>query len=288
MPQATERTAGPRPVNRTPSRRLPFPLSLYQTAVGKKWVMALTGIALLGYVLVHMIGNLKLFFGPEDINHYGEWLRELLYPAMPRTVTLWLMRLGLIAAFVLHIHSAYSLTRMNERARPTKYQGDRNYIAADFAGRTMRWSGVIVLLFLIWHLADLTWGLANPDFIRGDPYHNVVESLTRLPIAVLYIVANLALGLHIFHGAWSMFQSLGANSPKFNPIRRPFAIGFAAIIVIGNLSFPLAVQFGLISEDDRTTPYADEVDETDETDEEALAPLPAPTDLVVTIPEVAR
>jgi succinate dehydrogenase / fumarate reductase cytochrome b subunit len=177
---------------------------------------------------------------------------------------------------------------MNERARPTKYQGDRNYIAADFAGRTMRWSGVIVLLFLIWHLADLTWGLANPDFIRGDPYHNVVESLTRLPIAVLYIVANLALGLHIFHGAWSMFQSLGANSPKFNPIRRPFAIGFAAIIVIGNLSFPLAVQFGLISEDDRTTPYADEVDETDETDEEALAPLPAPTDLVVTIPEVAR
>jgi succinate dehydrogenase / fumarate reductase, cytochrome b subunit len=286
MPQAVERTSGPQPVQPRPSRRLPFPLSLYQTAVGKKWVMALTGIVLLGYVLAHMIGNLKLYFGPEDMNAYAEWLRHLLYPAVPEGVTLWLMRFGLIAAFGLHIHSAYSLTLMNNRARPTKYQGQRDYIAADFAGRTMRWSGVIVGLFVIWHLLDLTFGTpgVNPDFISHDPYHNVVESLSRPVIALFYVLANLALGLHIFHGAWSLFQSLGANSPKLNPIRRPFAIGFAAIIVIGNVSFPLAVQFGLISEDERTTPYANE----EHADDEQAADLSPATDIVVTIPEVAR
>lgn len=281
MQHATDRATSVRPIARRPRRELPFPLNLYQTAVGKKWVMALTGIALLGYVLAHMIGNLKLYYGVESINHYGEWLRELLYPAMPRTVTLWLMRIGLIAAFVLHIHSAYSLTVMNKKARPVGYQSDRDYIAADFASRTMRWSGVIVGLFVIWHLADITWGWVNPDHILGDPYHNVVESFSVLPIAIFYIVANLALGLHIYHGAWSIFQSLGANNPKLNPIRRPFATIFALVIVAGNVSFPLAVQFGLVDEENRTTPYADEVEDHDTDDA-------APAGLVITIPEALR
>lgn len=262
MPQATG-TTGPAPVHHTPTRRLPFPLSLYQTAVGKKWVMAITGIALLGYVFAHMLGNLKLYFGPLDMYEYAQWLRHLLYPFFPESGTLWIMRVGLIAAFVLHIHSAYSLTLMNRSSRRVDYQSDRDYIAANFASRTMRWSGVIVGLFVIWHLLDLTFGAGavNPDFISHDPYNNVVVSFERPLVALFYVVANLALGVHIFHGAWSMFQSLGVNNPTINRARRHFATALAAIIVIGNVSFPIAVQLGLISQDERTTPYADELDD---------------------------
>jgi len=128
-----------------------------------------------------------------------------------------------------------------------KYQSHRDYVAADFASRTMRWTGIIVLLFIAFHLADLTWGFANPDFIRGDPYHNVVESMTRVPVAILYIVANIALGIHLFHGTWSLFQSLGWNSPRFNKWRRGLATAIATIIVVGNCSFPIAVQAGIVS-----------------------------------------
>jgi succinate dehydrogenase / fumarate reductase, cytochrome b subunit len=229
-------------------RKLPWPLDLYQSAVGKKWAMAVTGIMLLGFVLIHMIGNLKVYLGPEDINHYGEWLREIAVPALPRTVFLWLLRGGLIVAFAVHMHAAYALTRMNQRARPKKYASDREYIAANFASRTMRWTGIIVILFVVFHLADLTWGSANPDFERGNVYHNMVGSFDRIPVAVAYIVANLALAVHIFHGAWSLFASLGVSNPKLVKMRRAFAIGFAAIILLGNISFPIMVQAGVIEE----------------------------------------
>jgi succinate dehydrogenase / fumarate reductase cytochrome b subunit len=217
--------------------------------------MAITGILLLGFVLAHMIGNLKVYIGFDatenayDIDIYGHALRTLLFPILPRYVALWVMRVGLIVAFVLHIHSAYSLTLMNRRARPVGYQGPREYLAANYASRTMRWSGVIVLLYLAWHLADFTLGVkpfAPATFEHGAVYSNFVASFSRMPVAVLYIVANLALGQHIFHGAWSMFQSLGVNNPRFNPWRRYFAIGFAAIIVIANVSFPVAVLAGIV------------------------------------------
>lgn len=241
------------PTIRKPIKRSKFPLiDLYGTTVGKKWVMALTGIALMGYVLVHMLGNLKMYLGPADLNHYGEFLRELLVPIVPRTVALWGLRLGLIAAFAFHIHAAYSLTMMNRKARPTNYQSPRDYIAVSWAARTMRWSGIIVALFLVWHLADLTWGFSfvNPDFVRGAAYENVAYSLDRWPVALLYIVANLALGVHLYHGAWSIFQSLGSMSPRFNPrrnpLRRGFAVTFAAVVAIGNVSFPIAVLAGVV------------------------------------------
>lgn len=243
-------SSAPTPVVHGRVRRRPFwLLELYRSAVGKKWVMAVSGIVLLGYVLVHMLGNLKLYFGAGDMNHYGEWLRELLVPFFPRTVTLWLMRLGLIAAFALHIHSAYALTRMNQRARPERYAGGRDYVAANFASRTMRWTGVIVALFVLFHLADLTWGNGNPEFVRGDAYNNLVHSFERVPVAVLYIVANLALGIHIFHGAWAMFNSLGLNNPRFNRWRTHFARAFAAVVVVGNVSFPVAVLSGAVEVD---------------------------------------
>jgi len=232
-------------------RELPWPLNLYQSAVGKKWVMALTGLALLGFVLVHMLGNLHLYDGPWETHEYAETLRDLGTEVIPRTWVLWGLRIGLIAAFGLHIHSAYSLTRMS-RSADRRYAGGRDYIAANYASRTMRWTGPLVGLFVVYHLADLTWGHFNPDYIRGDPYHNVVASLSNLPVAIWYIVANVALAVHIYHGAWSMFQSLGINSPRWNPLRRRLAQAFAAVILVGNLSFPILVQAGVIDDGGRS------------------------------------
>ena len=233
------------------TKKKPFLLDLYSTAVGKKYVMAITGIAMIGFVIVHMIGNLKMYLGPAQINHYGEFLRELLVPIVPRTVALWLLRSGLIVSVLLHIHAAYSLTRLNHSARAVKYQSPRDYQVANFASRTMRWTGIIVTLFVLWHLADLTWGTVNAVgtdgvFHRGDVYGNVVRSFNRVPVAILYIVANVAIGIHLFHGTWSLFQSLGWNNPRFNKWRRGLATGIATIVVVGNVSFPVAVLAGIV------------------------------------------
>jgi len=241
----------------TKRTRKPFLLDLYSTAVGKKYVMAITGIIGIGFVVVHMIGNLKVYIGVVtegseviyDIDVYGEFLREILVPILPRTVFLWILRLVLIGAVLLHVHAAYSLTVMNRKARPVKYQSARDYQVATFASRTMRWTGIIVALFILVHLADLTWGYLNPDFVRGAPYHNIDMSLSRLPVAIFYVLANIALGIHLFHGTWSLFQSLGWSSPRFNSWRRGLAVGLATIVVVGNVSIPVAVQAGVIEFD---------------------------------------
>jgi succinate dehydrogenase / fumarate reductase cytochrome b subunit len=243
-----DHSSAPTPVvNRTSRKRAPWPVEFYRSAVGKKWVMAVTGILLMGFVFAHMVGNLKAYLGPAEHNHYSEFLRDLAVPIFPRSFVLWaFFRLPLIAAFALHMHAAYTLTQMNHRARPAAYATERDYVAANFASRTMRWTGIIVILFLAWHLADLTWGWVNPDFVRGDAYNNMVNSFQRWPITLLYIVANLALGVHLFHGAWSLFQSLGINHPRFNQWRIYFARGFAAVIVLGNVSFPVLAQLKVI------------------------------------------
>ena len=248
MAQAINSQRGPATGTATqPRKKKPFLLDLYSTSVGKKYVMAITGIIGLGFVFSHMVGNLKMFLGPEDFDHYAEFLRELLVPIAPRTVVLWLMRLMLIGAILLHLHAAYSLTVMNRKARPVKYQSERDYVAANFASRTMRWTGVIFLVFLVWHLLDLTAGTLNgADFKRGSVYFNVDNSLSRWPVALLYIVGNLALGVHLFHGVWSLFQSMGWSNPRFKKWRRAIAAGFAGLIVIGNLSFPIAVLAGIV------------------------------------------
>jgi len=238
---------------RAEQRTLPWPLAFYQSDVGKKCIMALTGVALLGYVVAHMIGNLHLYQDAFHMNEYGEFLRRMGEPIFPDSVLLWILRLLLAGAFVVHLHAAWSLTRTNAAARPTKYQGVRSgemppYLR--YASRTMRWTGVIVLLFIAWHLLDLTLGtpgIATDSFIEGKPYENVVASFTRIPVGILYIVANLALGFHIMHGAWSMFQSLGVNNPRINAFRRIFAGGLAALVVVGNISFPVMVMTGVVS-----------------------------------------
>jgi succinate dehydrogenase / fumarate reductase cytochrome b subunit len=238
------------PIRRTP-RRLPFPLNIYQTAVGKKWVMAITGIAIIGFVVAHMIGNLHLYEGPRQVNEYAEALRDLGGHLVPRTLLLWIMRIGLLLAFIFHVHSAYGLTRMNMQANAgAKYQDRRDYIAANFASRTMRWTGIIIGLYVLFHLADLTWGKMHAGtYVRGNVYYNTANSLQTWPIALIYIFANVALALHIYHGAWSMFQSLGINNPKYNKLRRSFASGLAGLILVGNLSFPILALAGVIDKD---------------------------------------
>ncbi|MFM8970601.1 MAG: succinate dehydrogenase cytochrome b subunit [Actinomycetota bacterium] len=237
----------------TPRRRRRFFLAdLYSTAVGKKYAMAVTGIMLIGFVIVHMLGNLKMYLGQDDLDHYAEFLRELLVPIVPHGTVLWILRLGLIAAVLVHIHAAASLTALNRTARSVKYQSARDYQEASLASRSMRLSGIVVVLFLAWHLLDLTFGVVNTigadgEFVRAEVYANVVRSFERWPVALFYVVANLLLGLHLSHGAWSIFQSLGWNNPRFNSWRRAFARGFAAIVVIGNVSFPIAVTVGIVS-----------------------------------------
>ena len=229
-------------------RRYPWPIEFYRSAVGKKWVMAVTGVALLGFVASHMIGNLKVYFGPDEINHYGEALRDLGGDLVPRTSLLWALRIGLLGAALLHVHAAYSLTYTNWKARGGRYR-ERDYLAVTYASRTMRFTGTVVLFFIFFHLADLTWGAAPaaPDeFFRGDVYTNLVASFERLPVAILYVVANLALGLHIYHGTWSLFQSLGYSHPRFNKWRKGLAAGLTAAVVLVNLSFPIAVQAGIL------------------------------------------
>jgi succinate dehydrogenase / fumarate reductase cytochrome b subunit len=235
----------------TTRRRRPFFLDLYSTAVGKKYVMAISGLAMIGFVVFHMIGNLKMYFGQADLDHYAEFLKELLYPIAPKGVVLWILRGGLVAMLVLHLHAAWSLTRLNRHARAVKYQGPRDYQVANFASRTMRWTGIIVLAYLVWHLLDLTFGTVNAigtdgEFVRGEVYNNVVRSLDRPLVAAFYVVANILLGIHLFHGAWSFFQSLGWNNPRFNAWRRGFAVGIATVVVVGNVSFPVAVLAGIV------------------------------------------
>jgi succinate dehydrogenase / fumarate reductase cytochrome b subunit len=231
--------------------RRPFVVDLYATAVGKKYAMAVSGIALMGFVLFHMIGNLKMYLGAAELDHYAEFLKQLLYPLAPKESVLWILRAGLLGMLVLHLHAAWSLTMLNRAARPVKYQSARDYEEASLASRSMRLSGIVVVAFLAWHLLDLTFGVVNTvgtdgEFVRSEVYANVVRSFQRWPVAVFYVVANLLLGLHLSHGAWSIFQSLGWNNPRFNSWRRAFARGFAAVVVIGNVSFPIAVSIGVV------------------------------------------
>jgi succinate dehydrogenase / fumarate reductase, cytochrome b subunit len=219
--------------------------NFYRSAIGKKAVMAVTGVILFGWIFLHMLGNLKLYLGAVHMNEYAHWLRAIGTPAMPETGALWVARIILLLAVVFHIHAAVSLTLMNRAARPVGYH-DRDYVSATYAARTMRWGGLIILLFVIYHLLHLTTGDVHPNFVKDDAYFNVVTGLQVWWVAAIYILANLALGFHLYHGLWSMFSSVGWTHPKYAVWRRTFATTFAVVITAGNISFPLAVLSGLV------------------------------------------
>jgi succinate dehydrogenase / fumarate reductase cytochrome b subunit len=220
--------------------------ALYRSAIVKKAIMAASGGVLFGFVLLHMLGNLKLYLGPQKLNAYAEWLRELGTPLFPHSGVLWLLRGVLLLAVVLHVLSAWELTRASRAARPVAYRR-RATLQASYASRTMRWGGVILALFVVYHLAHFTWGWrwAHPGFVPGDVYHNVVAGFRVWWVSGLYVVAQVALGLHLYHGLFSMVPSLGWARPA--RARRRFAGTFAVVVTAGNVSFPLAVLSGVVS-----------------------------------------
>ena len=190
-------------------------LNFYRSALGKKTVMAVTGIVFFGWITAHMIGNLKLYMGAAHLDEYAHWLREMGAPMLPHTTALWISRIVLLVCAWLHIQAATQLTLLNWKARPDEYK-ERDYEAADYASRTMRWGGVLLIAFVIFHLMHLTWGNVHHDFRTGEVYHNVVSGFQVLWVSLFYIAAQIALGMHLYHGLWSMFQSLGWNHP---PVR---------------------------------------------------------------------
>ena len=227
------------------SRPMTGILGLYRTTIGKKVVMAITGIILVGYMLLHVYGNVKIYLGAQHLNEYAEFLRVVGEPMLVYSQALWIVRVILLASVVLHILSAYQLTRLDLSARPVGYARKEN-LASTYASRTMRWGGVIILLFIIYHLLDLTTGTVNPDFRPGDVYHNMVASFSVWYVSAFYILAMLALGFHLHHGVWSLFQTLGWNSPALDRLWRGLAIVITAVIVIPSISIPLSVLFGVV------------------------------------------
>ena len=216
------------------------------SSITKKAVMAVTGFILFGWIVGHMTGNLKVFQGAEKFNAYAEFLREMGAPLFPESGVLWLVRGALTLALVLHVWSATSLTLINRRARDKDYE-TRKSVQLDYAARTMRWSGYLIAFYILFHLMHLTWGNVHHDFVLGNPYANLVSGFQVLPIALVYIAANLLLGMHLYHGLWSMFQSLGLNHPSYNASRRYFAVAFAVVVCLGFISVPVAVLTGIVS-----------------------------------------
>jgi len=214
--------------------------SIFASSIGKKAVMALTGLVLFGFVVAHLLGNLQVYSGPDALNHYAKLLR--VEPPL-----LWAARLMLAGSVLLHIWAAISLTRMNQLARPVDYR-ERKNINSTYSSRTMRWGGVIIALFVVYHLMHFTLGVraVHSDFVEGDVYHNVVSGFQFWPASAFYILAMIALGFHLRHGLWSMLQTLGANHPKYNAVRDAFAILFALVVTLGNISIPVAVLTGLV------------------------------------------
>jgi succinate dehydrogenase / fumarate reductase cytochrome b subunit len=212
---------------------------LYRTTPGKKFVTAVTGIVLFTYVFIHTLGNLQVYLGPGTLNAYARLVHSVpgFIPAVEVVIAL---------AAALHIISAVQLTVINRKARPVGYALHR-YREAGWAGRTMIWSGAGIAAFTVYHLLHLTFGSVHPDFVPGDVYANVIIGLYVLPASVVYSAAVALLGLHLYHGLWSVFQTLGWSHPLYDSWRRVFATVIAVLITAANVSIPVAVLLHLIS-----------------------------------------
>ncbi|GLZ09928.1 succinate dehydrogenase [Actinomadura sp. NBRC 104425] len=211
--------------------------------------MAVTGAVLVLYLIAHMIGNLKIFFGAEDFNHYAHWLRTIGEPAVPHRTVLTLIEVVLAASVVLHMWSAVSLARRASAARPVKYQAKRKSHAQGYATHTMRYGGVIILLFVIWHLLDLTFLVVNPKDSGATPYERMVADFApeRWYITLWYVLAVIMVGLHLRHGIWSAFQTLGLRTSRGDGPLRALATAVAAVVTVGFLAVPLSITFGWVS-----------------------------------------
>lgn len=207
---------------------------------GKKSVMAVSGFILFGFVIGHMLGNLQILSGPEDFNGYSKFLHSL-------PLGLWLARIILLISVALHIIASVQLALLKRRARPVAYAKKKSLVST-YASRTMYWSGPIILAFVIYHLLQFTFGVTGvPNFQEADVYRNVVSGFQQPIISIWYIISMVLLCLHLRHGVWSMFQTLGVNHPRYTPILRFAATAFALVVAIGFISIPVSVLAGWVS-----------------------------------------
>jgi succinate dehydrogenase / fumarate reductase cytochrome b subunit len=216
--------------------------SFLGSSIGKKILMAVTGFILFLFVIEHLIGNLLVYAGPKWLDAYGGALK-----VQALTPVLWGARIVLLLCVFVHMWAALMTTLGSWKARPQKY-AETDRLEADWAGLTMRWGGLLILLFVIWHLMDLTFGNVTPGFAEGRVYHNVITTFSRPGVAVFYILAMVFLGLHLYHGIWSGLQTLGLSSPRFNTLRKGAALVFALVIVLGNISIPISVMTGFLKD----------------------------------------
>jgi succinate dehydrogenase / fumarate reductase cytochrome b subunit len=213
--------------------------ALWQSSVGKKAVMALTGLVLVAYLITHVLANLLVFSGPDRINRYAALLHGT-------GAALWGARVVLLVAAILHIVAAVQLTLRSRTARPQPYAGGREPQASTLAGRTMRWGGALILIFLVYHILHFTTGAAHPDFVELDPYHNLSTGFRNPWVAGFYVMAMMALGLHLYHGLWSSGRSLGVSQPSPQPSHRRLALVVAGFIWLGFTAIVLAGYLGRI------------------------------------------
>lgn len=221
------------------------PGSLYGTTIGKKVAMALAGLVLFGYLVLHLIGNLKVFTGEQHFNEYSEFLRTVGAPALGHSQLLWIVRLILLAALLVHVVAYLQLWAKSRAARTVGY---RKYEPEVFsrASRAMKWGGIAILLFVVYHILHLTTGDAHPEFIQHQPYRNLVNGFQDPLASIIYVIAMIAIGLHVYHGLWSATQTLALNNKHYNHLRRPIALGIALVITLGFLSVPFAVWLGIV------------------------------------------
>ena len=210
------------------------------SSVGRKAVMAVTGIILFGFVTVHMLGNLTSYMGGKAMNEYAELLQTMIHGK-----GIWVFRAVMLTAVGLHAWAAVTLYFENRKARPVGYRAQQLQ-AATLSSRTMPWTGLVLAAFIVYHILHLTTGTVHPDFIKGDAYHNFVAGLAVPGAAAFYIVAQLCLGFHMWHGVWSLTQTLGWSHPRYNVLRRRFAMVMAVLVAGVNISYPLAVLSGII------------------------------------------
>ncbi len=216
-------------------------LHLFDTTIGKKSLLAVTGLIMYGFVIGHMVGNLQVFLGPEKLNHYAAFLKSL-------GGLLWIARLTLVAALAIHVVVSLSLVMRSAGARSIGYRS-KETLTTTYAAMTMRYGGPALLLFILFHLAHFTIpGVAMGAYEHShtDVYSNVVHGFSIPWVTAIYIAGNVLLGLHLYHGAWSLFQTLGLSHPRYNPqiklIPRAIGLGVAA----GNIAMPLAVLAGIV------------------------------------------
>jgi succinate dehydrogenase / fumarate reductase cytochrome b subunit len=232
-------------VTQQPAQRRAPKTGIFSLSVVKKIIMAVSGIIMVLFLIAHMIGNLHVFQGAASFNEYSEWLRSFGEPALPPRTVLTVIEIGLVVSVLAHMWAAFSLWKQAKRARPVPYVKKKR-VQQTYASRTLRWGGVIILLFIIYHLLDQTFGAVNPVGTDTEPYDRLVASFSNPFITAFYVVALVLLGFHLRHGVWSAMQTLGQTNRRRERAVNTIAIVFSTLLIAGYLVVPASVAFGIV------------------------------------------